>query len=238
MLDVGCGPGILALRLAGVFGEVVGLDPDADMLAEAHAAATALDVENVVWVRALAEDLPGAAPGRYRLVTFGQSFHWTDEARVAENVFDLLEPDGTMALIVHTVDGRPTPSSPGYPPIPHDEIRTVVARYLGERSRVGQGFVPAREHRFEDVLRTTRFGEPRIIFAPGIPDLVRDTDSVISGYLSMATSAPHLFGDNVAAFESEAREVLDRTSPTGLFWDWPGDTEIVLATKHGDRSLS
>jgi len=27
-------------------------------------------------------------------VTFGQSFHWTNEQRVAETVYDMLEPGG------------------------------------------------------------------------------------------------------------------------------------------------
>ena len=35
LLDVGCGPGVLAIELAGRFAEAIGLDPDADMLAEA-----------------------------------------------------------------------------------------------------------------------------------------------------------------------------------------------------------
>ncbi|MYV68323.1 methyltransferase domain-containing protein, partial [Streptomyces sp. SID2131] len=35
LLDVGCGPGTLALPLAPLFEEVVGVDPDGGMLAEA-----------------------------------------------------------------------------------------------------------------------------------------------------------------------------------------------------------
>jgi SAM-dependent methyltransferase len=35
LLDVGCGPGVVALRLAHLFDEVVGVDIDPDMLAEA-----------------------------------------------------------------------------------------------------------------------------------------------------------------------------------------------------------
>jgi SAM-dependent methyltransferase len=34
LLDVGCGPGVLTIRLAHLFQEAVGLDPDAAMLAE------------------------------------------------------------------------------------------------------------------------------------------------------------------------------------------------------------
>src|SRR5215469_8303379 len=102
LLDVGCGPGVLTVRLAHLFGQAVGVDPDADMLAEGRRAAEEAGVTNIRWVMALAEDLPGVAPGPYRLVTFGQSFHWTDEQRVAEAVYDMLEPGGSLALIVHT----------------------------------------------------------------------------------------------------------------------------------------
>ncbi|HTW98439.1 MAG TPA: class I SAM-dependent methyltransferase, partial [Acidimicrobiales bacterium] len=86
LLDAGCGPGILALRLAHLVEEVVGLDPDPAMLAEARRRADERGISNVSWVQALAEDLPGAAPGPYRVVTFGQSFHWTAEREVAEVV--------------------------------------------------------------------------------------------------------------------------------------------------------
>ena len=39
LLDAGCGPGVLTVRLAHLFGQVVGLDPDAAMLAEGCRAA-------------------------------------------------------------------------------------------------------------------------------------------------------------------------------------------------------
>jgi ubiquinone/menaquinone biosynthesis C-methylase UbiE len=160
------------------------------MLAEARRAATELGIRTIRWVKALAEELPGAAPGPYRLVTFGQSFHWTDEARVAEAVYDMLEPGGTLALIVHTPEGRSRPPSPGPPPIPHEEIKALVETYLGSTRRVGQGIAPVRNHRFEDVLVRTRFGAPRVIFAPGTPDLVRDSESVLSGYFSLSPPRP------------------------------------------------
>lgn len=229
LLDAGCGPGVLTVRLAPLFEEAVGLDPDAAMLAEARRFAEEAGISNIRWVQARAEELPQAAPGPYRLISFGQSFHWTDEARVAESVFDMLEPGGALALIVHTVEGRPEPPSPGPPPIPHAEIKALVAKYLGSTRRVGQGHAPERHHRFEDVLVHTRFGPPRTIFAPGIPDLIRDSQSVLSGYFSLATSAPHLFADHADEFAAEVRELLRARSPEGIFWDWPGDTEVILA---------
>lgn len=229
LLDGGCGPGILTVRLAHLFEEAVGLDPDAAMLADGRRVADERGIANIRWVQAVAEDLPEAAPGPYRLITFGQSFHWTDEARVAEALYDMLEPGGALALIVHTVEGRPVPPTPGPPPIPHAEIKALVEKYLGSTRRAGQGVSPVRDHRFEDVLVRTRFGAPRSIFVPGIPDLLRDSESVLAGYFSMSSSAPHLFGDRAEDFAGEVRELLASRSPEGVFWDWPGDTEVVLA---------
>jgi SAM-dependent methyltransferase len=233
LLDGGCGPGVLTVRLAPLFEEAIGLDPDAAMLDEARRAAAEHGRTNIRWIHARAEELPEAAPGPFRLATFGQSFHWTEEARVAEAVYDVLEPGGALALIVHTVAGRPKPPSPGPPPIPHEEIKALVQKFLGPTPRVGRGFAPVRTHRFEDVLVRTRFGEPQSLFVPGIPDLVRDSESVLSGYFSFSTSAPHLFGDRAGEFAGEVRELLAARSPAGVFWDWPGDTEVVLARKPG-----
>jgi hypothetical protein len=166
----------------------------------------------------------------YRLVTFAQSFHWTDEHRAAEAVFDLLEPGGSLALIAHTVDGRPIPNSPGYPPVPHDEIREVVARYRPSKAR-RTGSCSHSQSPLRGRLQNDVVGEPRAVVAPGVPDVVRDIESVLSGYLSMATSAPHLFGSDIDGFSADVRALLAAGSAEGLFWDWPGGTEIVLASK-------
>jgi SAM-dependent methyltransferase len=231
LLDGGCGPGILTVRLAHLFEEAVGLDPDPDMLAEGRRAAAQLRIADIRWVRALAEELPAAAPGPYRLVTFGQSFHWTDEPRVAEAVYDMLAPGGALALIVHTAPGRPRPPGFGIPPIPHDEIEALVEKYLGRVRRAAPSTFPTWTARFEDVLGKTRFGAPRVLFVPGIANLVRESESVLSGYFSLSWSAPHLFGDRLEDFAGEVRELLAERSPDGAFWDWPGDTQIVLAVK-------
>ncbi len=169
LLDGGCGPGILTIRLVHLFEEATGLDPDAAMLAEGRRVAGGRGIRNIRWVHARAEDLPEAAPGPYRLVTFGQSLHWTDEHRVMETVYDLLEPDGALVMVVHTVEGRPEPPSPGPPRIPHAEIRALVEKYLGTTQRAGQGVSPVRTHRFEEVLVLTRFGAPRSDLRPRHP---------------------------------------------------------------------
>lgn len=77
LVDVGYGPGSLTLLLAPHFAEVIGVDADADMLAEAARLADERDVRNVSWRHLRGEDLPADVPVA-RVMTFAQSFHWMD----------------------------------------------------------------------------------------------------------------------------------------------------------------
>jgi SAM-dependent methyltransferase len=233
LLDVGCGPGVLVLPLARLFDQITGLDPEPGMLQAAERRCQQAGVTNVRWVQGVAEDIPTLNLGSWRVVTFGQSFHRVRRREVADAVYDQLVPGGSLVLISHNVDdGRPRPANPGYSEIPHAAVRKLVLDYLGDSTRhylatwnEGQ---PAR---FEDTLSQTRFGGSRTIYAPGRPDLVRDIDTVVANYFSQSYAAPRWFGDRRADFEADLRHLLFEYSPTGLFWDWPGDTELVIATK-------
>jgi SAM-dependent methyltransferase len=231
LLDVGCGPGMLTVELAHLFDEAIGLDPDGDMLAAAARRAGQRRIGNIRWVKAVAEDIGSRNLGRFKMVTFGQSFHWTDREHVAELVYDCLEPGGTVALIGHTPEGRPQPVGPGYPPIPHEAIHTVIKRFLGPRRRAGQDFASPPSDRHEQVLARTRFGQTRSLFCRGRSDIVQDIDGVVANYLSTSFAAPHLFGVNLERFKAQLRAELAEHSPVGLFWDWPGDTEVLLVDK-------
>jgi SAM-dependent methyltransferase len=231
LLDVGTGPGTLAVLLAPLFEAVLAVDPDAAMLREGQRHASAAGAANVEWICDRAERIGGLRLGAFRLVTFGQSFQWTERERVAEIIYDLLEPRGVLALISHVHQGRPIPSGPGHPPIPHDALRAIVEGFLGPRKRAGQGVAVASTTRHEEVLSRTRFGTPTCVYAPGRPDIVQDADGVIANYLSMSFCAPHLFGDRLEEFRTAMRHELEGRSSSGLFRDWPGDTEIVVARR-------
>ena len=86
------------------------LEPDADMLAEARADAAEERLAAVEFVTVTAEDLPSLTLPQMRAVTFGQWFHRTDRVRVAEAVYDALEPGGAIVLIVHDPT-RPAPTA-------------------------------------------------------------------------------------------------------------------------------
>ena len=121
LLDVGCGPGLVAVALAPRFTAVVGVDPDPDMLVEAARLAAASGVTTARWVRRRAEDLP-AGLGRFRYATFAQSFHWMDRDRVARVVFDMLEAGGAFVHVNTVVADPPPPPSLRLPTPPEREI--------------------------------------------------------------------------------------------------------------------
>jgi ubiquinone/menaquinone biosynthesis C-methylase UbiE len=233
LLDVGCGPGVLELALAGLFDQVTALDPEPGMLQAGQRRCRQAGIMNVQWLQAVAEDIPTLNLGLCRAVTFGQSFHRVRQLEVAEAVYDQLMPGGSLVLISHNSDdGRPQPPDPGYPEVPHAAVRKLILDYLGEVTRHylatwNEGH-PAR---FEDTLLQTRFGGSRTIYAPGRPDLISDIDTVVANVFSLSYAAPRWFGDRRADFESDLRRLLYEHSPDGLFWVWPGDTELVIATK-------
>ena len=140
LLDVGCGPGTVTLRLAPLFEAVVGLDPDPEMLARASQAAAEHGIGNASWVRQRAEALP-AGLGSFRVVTFAASFHWMDRPRVAAAVATMLDPGGAVVQV----------DAPGYRPEelaaearrgtlpfplpPDDALDQLRRRYLGSDRR-------------------------------------------------------------------------------------------------------
>jgi len=213
---------------------VTALDPEPGMLQAGQRRCEQAGVANVRWVQGVAEDIAALSLGSWRAVTFGQSFHRVRRLEVAEAVYDLLVPGGSLVLISHNADdGRPRPANPGYPEVPHAEVRKLVLDYLGDGTRRYLAtWNEGQPGRFEDTLSQTRFGGSRTIYAPGRPDLIADIDTVVANCFSLSYAAPRWFGNRRADFESELRHLLREYSPDGLFWDWPGDTELVIATKN------
>jgi ubiquinone/menaquinone biosynthesis C-methylase UbiE len=230
LLDVGCGPGVVTLPLAHLFAEVVGLDPDPEMLAEGARRAADADVGNIIWVRRRGEDLPTGL-GRFRVATFAQSFHWMDRDRVAAIVFEMLEPGGAL---VHISDFKGHEARDRSANLPHAlppraAIRELIQRYLGPVRRAGQGFL---RHGSPDgeaiILRNAGFQHPERVQVPAGGVQERNADDLVAWVYSLSGSAPHLFGDRLDEFETDLRHLLDEASPSGLFAEQPPDTEVFI----------
>ncbi len=231
LLDVGCGPGILTLALALFFGEAIGVDPDKDMLAEAERQAQRRGVANVRWVCARAEDLPGGL-GEFRVVTFGNSFHWTDRDRVAATVREMLVPGGAFAHLSDLKDPPPAPALLPLPAPPYDRIGDLVRLYLGPVPRAGQGTLPYGTPDREDlVLARAGFENFERHIVAGGHVIHRSADDIVAWAFSRSGSAPHLFGDRIADFERDLRALLRQVSPEDTFTEHLPPTEIMTWRK-------
>ncbi len=229
LIDVGCGPGTVALRLAGLFAEVVGVDADRGMIEEAIRAAAMQNLANARWFQLRAEELP-AGLGSFRYATFAQSFHWMERERVAAKVFDMLEPGGAFVHVGGQEIETPSPEQPFPHPLPPaDDIRRLKQSYLGPERRAGQGVLlhgtPGNEW---DVLRAAGFEAPVSIRVTGRQVLERTVDDILAQVFSASGSAPHLFGDRLADFEHDLRARLNVASDAGLFSEQIPDLALVF----------
>jgi ubiquinone/menaquinone biosynthesis C-methylase UbiE len=95
VLDLGCGPGMLAGAFAPLAGEVIAMDPEPEMLriAEAEFGGT----RRISFVGGSSFDLSPAL-GYFRLVTMGRSFQWMDRVETLRRLDKLIEPGGAVAL--------------------------------------------------------------------------------------------------------------------------------------------
>jgi SAM-dependent methyltransferase len=218
LLDVGCGPGTVALHFAHLFESVVGIDADRGMVAEAERAAADEGVATATWAQMRAEELPGSL-GRFRVVTFGQSFHWMDRPRVAATVRGMLDPDGAVVQVDlwHMSPPGEEPHSGPYPAVPEAAIDELRRHWLGPDRRAGQGFRNTSPDKEDEVFQRAGFAAEQIVVVPDDRVLVRSTDDVVAWVLSTSSTAPHLFGERLEDFVGDLRDVLLDASPEDRF---------------------
>ncbi len=218
LLDVGCGPGDIALLLAPLFSDAVGVDPDPDMLDQARRRARAASIGNIRWLQARAEELPlDLDPGAFRVATFASSFHWMDRDLVARLVYELLEPAGWFVLISAMREELPITA----------EVVELLKRYLGPNRRAGQGsLLFGTQDDENDVLARAGFSPPEYVTIPAGEVLVRSIDDLVATAFSKSNMAPHLFGDRLADFEADLRKLLlEHEPPSGYRMQVP-ETEL------------
>ncbi|WP_369243840.1 class I SAM-dependent methyltransferase [Streptomyces sp. R41] len=227
LIDVGCGPGTLAVSLAHLFSEVVGVDPDGGMIAEARRQAADAGVTGKAeWVQARAEDLP-AGLGSFTVASFGQSFHWMDRDLVAASIRNMLRPGGAVVHISDLKTETRSVEDLPHPAVPYAAVDELVKHYLGPVRRAGRGVLlkgtPGGE---AAVLARAGFCGPERHVVPGGQALERSSDDVIAWAFSMSSSAPHLFGARREDFEADLRRLLRDVSPAGRFSERQPSTEV------------
>jgi ubiquinone/menaquinone biosynthesis C-methylase UbiE len=206
VLDLGTGPGLLAVPLAAAGMRVTAADPEPDMLDAAAEAAARAGVTLELWRGGSYELRPDHGP--YRLVTMGRAFHWMERTATLELLQQIIVPGGAIALFhdshPDTVENR----------------WTKVLREVGDRyGRATESHVAERQaadyRNHASVLLASAFNR-----LDGLSVTVQRTlsiEDIIGRAFSMSTCSREKLGERAQAFEAELRAALASLSATGEF---------------------
>jgi SAM-dependent methyltransferase len=201
VLDLGCGPGMLALAFAPYAAEVLGVDPEPEML---RAAAAREASANVHWMQASSDDL-GPRFGRFFLTVMGRSFHWMDRPETLRRLDSLIEPGGAVALF-----------DDDHPNVPDNEWRLrwreLIEHYSADDPVRGRSRRPGWI-RHEAMLLDSAFAELEKISV--IERRRVATETLIDRALSMSSTSRARLGERADAMVHEMRELLAELTPTG-----------------------
>lgn len=98
ILDVACGPGIIAAALAAEAREVIAFDLTPEMLRKAEQRCAKTGRKNVMFKEGNATELPFANSAFDGVATRLSMHHFQDPRRVLDEVFRVLRPGGTFVL--------------------------------------------------------------------------------------------------------------------------------------------
>ena len=225
LLDLGCGPGPVAIPLAHLFDEVLAMDPDDAMRAEGERIARERGISNIEWRFGGSKDLSPAL-GQFRLVTMGNSFHWMDRASTLDALYDLVTEGGGLAVVG---EGAPIPPPPMTPW--RAAINTVIKRYLGDRPLPWEnpGPPPRQQERHEAYIARSRFRDlERYEESFNIEWTI---DSIIGNLFSMSFCSRRVLRDRVDAFERDVREAILAVEPSGILKGEPPEFFAYMARK-------
>jgi SAM-dependent methyltransferase len=223
LLDLGCGPGPVAIALAHLFEEVLAIDPDDGMRAEGERIARERGISNIEWRFGGSKDLSPEL-GQFRLVTMGNSFHWMDRAHTLDALYDLVTPGGGIAVVG---EGAPIPP----PPMTRwrAAINTVLKRYLGDRSMPWESPGPRPEDLHQHFIARSRFKD--LVSYSESFDVEWTVDSMIGNLYSMSFCSRRVLGDRVDAFERDVRAAILAAEPSGILRGEPPEFFAYLAWK-------
>ncbi|PZG14632.1 class I SAM-dependent methyltransferase [Nonomuraea aridisoli] len=216
VLDLGCGPGTIAIPLARHVREVLAVDPDAGMLAEGERLAA--DVPNIRWIKGDSTALRALPP--FGHVVMGRSFHWMDRRAVLADLDELLPPGGVVALA--------GPSRHDDSEEPWEPAMRRLREEFGVNTLTASDSYQATGEHHDDVLVTSPFRDLEVTCFT--ERLTYGVEEIVGLQLSYSYSTPARLGDRLAAFTEAARRELLALNPSGT-WRLRTVTEVLLARR-------
>ena len=213
LIDLGTGPGLLALGFAPYVGRIVGVDPEPAMLAAARTAAERTS-QAFPLIDGRAEDLPENIGG-FDIVTIGRALHWMNPNALGPLFGRLVAPQGVIAVCASfsAKDDRNAWLDD------YNRARRLWSEAgLWSESRAGD-----RAHReLAPVLEGTGFHAAEVIKVETTHEI--SVSDLARRVLTFSSSSPAALGDKVDAM---LRDVEAQLAPFGR-----GDciTEVVVST--------
>lgn len=226
LLDLGCGPGSVSIRLAHLFERVVAMDPEPDMLREGEAQAKAAGISNIDWVSGSSTELTPDL-GMFRLVTMGESFHWMDRRATLRALYELVDVDGGIAVLGR---GGPLPM----PPMTawRATVVQVLRQYLGDVVLPWDREPIPPEELHQVVLRESNFTDLREHAEPF--EVEWTIEAMIGNLYSMSFCNRDRLGSRADAFERDIRAAVLAVEPSGVLRGEPHEFFALLAFKRSD----
>jgi predicted RNA methylase len=205
VLDLGCGPGPLAVAFARLGCTVTAMDPEPVMLAAAakHAADSGVAVK---LVEGSSYDL-GPQYGRFQLVAMGRSFHWMDRDATLRVLDRIIESTGAVVLFGDRSIATPRAD---WRSLLHDLSMEFVPASMAKRWQNNPAWEP-----HEVVLLRSPFAH---LTLHGITVARRRSiDDIVGLAHSQSGTSPEALSHSREAFEKRLRTGLTRLAPGGVF---------------------
>jgi SAM-dependent methyltransferase len=200
LIDIGCGPGSLAIGFAPYVKSCVGVDVETEMLEAARVEAARAGV-HVELIQARIEDLPEDI-GNFQAITIGRALHWFDRDEAVAVLERIAGANGWIAVC----------GTRGY--------SAAAQGWTGKFHEVRRAWSSdpdeTRYHiNIEEWFRGSRFRK--------VEDVeVKETHQVtishlIGRALSLSTTSPEALGARRPAFEAALQEALEPLAVNGVF---------------------
>lgn len=206
VMDLGSGPGLLAIPFVRAGMQVLAVDPEPRMLRAAREAASAEGVALTVR-QGSSFDLPrDAAP--FRLITMGRAFHWMGGRATLTALESLVPSNGALAFFD---DDHPRTAENAWRFVLRD-----IADKFGRSESPHLKLARSRGFRtHHSLLLDSPFRR-----LEGTSVFVRreiTADDIVGLAFSLSTTSRERLGDRAAQFENELRASLTELSPEGRF---------------------
>jgi SAM-dependent methyltransferase len=218
LIDLGTGPGLLAIGFAHHVGRTAAVDPEPAMLATAHQAAMRAGVA-LTLIEAKAEELPTGV-GRFDIVTIGRALHWMERVPTLAALDRLLTEDGVLLVCASSSvsDGRNAWL---------DAYNTARADWAKAGPEPAGGRAKHLHRELAAFLVGSPFGVAEAIRVEASHSL--DISDLARRVLTYSSSSPAVLGDQIDAM---LNDVTARLAP---FARDMHVTEVVMATARAVR---